>query len=186
MKMRKLFFIKPYLQFRFIIFMTVITFFTVFFIYFTFELSIVRVFESLGIARAEIQDSLLPMRLYTMGVLAVILIAVATLSVLYFHNFIGPLFSLERSLEKIKAGDLTADITTRKEDQLRDLAKKLKQMSLFFKEHIKADRDRARKINETIATIIEHAKRDKLTDQHIADLSMCQRDSSQITEKFTL
>ena len=118
MKMRKFFFIKPYLQFRFIIFMTVITFFTVFFIYFTFELSIMRVFENLGISKAEILDSLLPMRMYTIGVLAVMLIAVATLSVLYFHNFIGPLFSLERSLEKIKTGDLTAGISTRKEDPL--------------------------------------------------------------------
>ena len=145
-----------------------------------------RVFENLGISKAEILDSLLPMRMYTIGVLAVILIAVGTLSVLYFHNFIGPLFSLERSLEKIKVGDLTAGISTRKEDQLKELTERLKQMLEFFKENIKADRDKARKINGILTGIIEHAKKDKLTDEQVEELTACQRDSSQITEKFTL
>lgn len=182
--MRKNYFIKPYLQVRFIIFMTLITLLTVFFIYLTFELSITQVFENMGISIAEIKASLVPMRLYTLGVLGVILIAVGTLTVLYFHSFVGPLYSLERSLEKIKEGDLTGSISVRKDDQLKELAAKITHMTEFFKEHIRSDREKAQKISKTLEKLAEYAKQNKLTSDQIDELISCQKESSEITSKF--
>lgn len=183
---RRHFFIKPHLQVRFIIFMVLATLIVVFFIHFTFELSIAQMVGNLGISIAEIKPSIITMRINSLLVMGVIVIVVGALTVLYFHNFLGPLFSLERSLDKIKDGDLTTEVSIRQDDQLKELADKIKYMVSFFKNRIREDRKRAQTINKTLENIIPCAKNNQLTPEHIEGLIACQKDSSQITGSFNI
>ena len=64
-----------------------------------------------------------------------ILFVVGVLSILLSHRIAGPLYRIERTLDKIIQGEDTEFITLRKGDELQDLAGRINELMIFIKGH---------------------------------------------------
>ncbi len=70
----------------------------------------------------------------------ILLIVIGIQSVIRFHRIIGPIYALERIIEKIRQGYLGGHIYLRKRDELKDLAREIEDMSNALKNYVEKDR----------------------------------------------
>ena len=119
------------------------------------------------------------------ALVVVVLVILGILSVFYFHNFTGPLFSLERYVDKIRTGDLTMEINIRRNDELNDLANKLGEMVGNLRKMVSQDRKRAESISHSLEEIIT-AQGKKLSQEQIQELETLQQEASHITKDFNI
>lgn len=66
---------------------------------------------------------------YSILILAVVTVSIASISVLFSHKIAGPLFRVQRSLEEIGSGDLTVQTRFRGADQLIALSGDINDMT---------------------------------------------------------
>lgn len=183
MRMRLNFVSKPFLQFKFIAYFAVVVIVTVGSLYYVVERALVKTLIDIGISQTEITASLTHMRMSTLVIIVIIIVALAFLGFIYFHSFTGPIFSLERSLDSLKTGDLTTRISIRKSDELKELTEKLKAMVDNIKNMIAKDRQQAQEISKGLENIIKNSK---LPQEQLGELSNLQQKASAITQEFTI
>jgi methyl-accepting chemotaxis protein len=59
---------------------------------------------------------------YSIGILAVVTMAIALITVFFSHKIAGPIYRIEKSFEQVGSGDLTVKTRLREHDQLAPLA----------------------------------------------------------------
>ncbi|MFQ5896322.1 MAG: HAMP domain-containing protein [Nitrospinota bacterium] len=91
-------------------------------------------FENLRLVIKSTADFILPTLAMGTLIQVILISAAAVLTILYSsHKIAGPLFKLERCVERIGGGDLTTDIYLRRGDEVQGLAKSLREMVEAFR-----------------------------------------------------
>ncbi|MFH1379885.1 MAG: methyl-accepting chemotaxis protein [bacterium] len=174
------------IQFKFIAYFSAVVIVTVTSLYYVVRRAVIKTLSEIGVPQEDIINSLQHMDNSTVLVIVIIIAALAFLGFIYFHSFTGPLFSLERSLDSLKTGDLTTYVGIRKSDELKDFADKLKIMISSFRDMLSKDREQCRDISTNLESIIAQAKNDKLTQDQIKELENLQHKVSAVTQEFTI
>lgn len=78
-------------------------------------------------------------------------IIVFIVSIIYSHQIAGPAFKLEKSIKRIASGDLTFEVTLRRNDSLKELAAAINSMLAKFRTTLAS----ARSLSEDIAKKLE-------------------------------
>lgn len=80
-------------------------------------------------------------------------IIVFIVSIMYSHQFAGPAFKLEKSIQRIARGDLTFEIHLRKNDSLKEVAAAINQMLSRFRDTLAQARTLSDDIAAKLATL---------------------------------
>lgn len=108
-------------------------------IYLLSQKSTTVVFEHSRAVVKSTADFLLPFLLQTVIVVSIfIAILTVILTLLISHKIAGPLYRLKKALNAIGLGDFSGELTFsfRKNDQLRDIAKSVSEMTIRLREKI--------------------------------------------------
>jgi methyl-accepting chemotaxis protein len=184
--MRKNYFVKPGLQIRNLLFVGFTIFASVSLVYIGIEKTIVKAFNTLQIPATDIAASVSAMRTSLVRIILVLIGGLGVLGVYTFHRFTGPLFALERSIEKLRSGDLNTHIAIRKNDHLHDLEEKLRELVKAYKDMILQDRKRAETISSLLGEIIERGQGHPLSQSQIQELADIKRQASLMTQQFKI
>lgn len=87
------------------------------------------------------------------GTLAVVILAVAVITLLITHKTAGPLYRLGRAAEKISKGDLTGNFRLRTGDDLKGLAASFETMNESLREQFRELKEQAEMINISAAEL---------------------------------
>jgi methyl-accepting chemotaxis protein len=184
--MRMNYFVKPGLQVKNLLFNSYAIFASVSLVYIVIEKTMVKAFNTLQVPATDVAGVVSAMRMSLVWIFLVLLCGLGVLSVYIFHRFTGPLFALERSVEKLRTGDLNTHIAIRKDDHLHDLEEKLQELVNAYKEMILQDRRRAETIGSLLEEIIQRGQGHPLSQNQIQDLSDIKRQASLITQQFKI
>lgn len=78
---------------------------------------------------------------YSIGILVFIALSIAAISVFFSHKMAGPVYRLEKDLERVSAGDLTVETRLRDRDQLMLLAEQQNRMVRSLNHIVRANLD---------------------------------------------
>ncbi|HNV71807.1 MAG TPA: methyl-accepting chemotaxis protein [Candidatus Ozemobacteraceae bacterium] len=84
-------------------------------------------------------------------------IIIFIVSIMYSHQIAGPAYKLEKSLQRIAAGDLTFEIHLRRHDNLKEVASAINLMLAEFRETLAS----AKMLSEDVATKIKAFDKDE-------------------------
>lgn len=84
-------------------------------------------------------------------------IIIFIVSIMYSHQIAGPAYKLEKSLQRIAAGDLTFEIHLRRHDNLKEVASAINHMLAEFRETLAS----AKMLSEDVATKIKAFDKDE-------------------------
>ena len=120
-------------------------------VYFLSQNSTTVAIENTKVIVKKTSDFILPILLNTF-LLAVFFstVTIGLLTMFITHRIAGPLFRLNREVEKFKSGDLNADFHIRKDDELRVLAKNLSEMADIYKSKHGRLKEGIQKLNERL------------------------------------
>jgi len=130
---RRHYFIDKRFQAEFIVKFCAIVLFSSFAIgvllFFLLKSSTTVAIENARVTVKSTSDFILPIVTEILLIVAALSAAsVAVLTLFFSHKIVGPLYRLKKEAEKIKDGDLKANFTTRKDDQLKELSAVLTEM----------------------------------------------------------
>ncbi len=95
-------------------------------IYYITKGTVTTSFENLRLVIKSTADYILPAVLIATGIVAIVIsIATIFLTLYTSHKIAGPLYRIEKELEKLEEGDLTVSIKLRSGDEIQYLAEKL-------------------------------------------------------------
>lgn len=166
---RRNYFIKKEFQVKFILkfcFLIVVACFLMGgLVYFLSASTITTSFENLRLVVKSTKDFILPALLLS-SIIAIILISLACILTVLFisHRIAGPLYRLERSMEKIAGGDLTLDTRLRKTDELKAIANSLNDLVSKLRESIEKSQKIIEELDKEEALKPYQAKLKKLRD----------------------
>ena len=157
---RKNYFIKKEFQAKFILKFCALVMLTAtisaVLIYLFLSHSVTTVFENSKIIIKTSTEFIMP-GLILSSLVSVVLVSLATIIVVLFmsHRIAGPLYKLENSLEKMGEGDLSFDISFRKNDEAKVLSEvfnktrqRLNSMISGIKKSLKEGRDVSEKLEK--------------------------------------
>jgi len=123
-------------------------------------------FENLRVIVKSTSDFILPIVLAVL-VIVTIIAAIATILMTLFtsHKISGPLYKLEKELEKMEAGDFSSPIKIRSSDQLQRVALRFDNMRLNIKESLSSIKSNWKDLNEQLKS-----KKDKSISDSIAKI----------------
>lgn len=140
-KRRKFFFRKSpqgkYIFSYFLIAGIVSTIFTLLFVYFsanTISISYDNNTLQMGTTPSVLIDRLLGIHGILVFVFGFLIIYFATR---FTHRFIGPIYKIETTLDRMTEGDINMQISLRKKDDCKELADKLNRFNLFLYKELK-------------------------------------------------
>lgn len=178
---RRQFFVKKEFQFKFILKFCLIVLSgsvisTILILFFS-RGTLTSSFENSRLVLKNTALAILPAIMYT-NIITLLMISVATIfAVLYIsHKIAGPMFRFEKELKLIGDGDLKKTIHLRKEDQMKDMAESLNQMTT--KLHGKMTG-----IQEDMGRVIESARDQNVSGKWVEELD---RIYQSINQQFNL
>ena len=65
--------------------------------------------------------------------LAVTLVISSVITLIYSHRIAGPVYRMKKVIDEISKGNFDIDVRVRKEDEFKDLAEKIKEMTVQLK-----------------------------------------------------
>jgi methyl-accepting chemotaxis protein len=131
---RRHFFVKKEYQFKFILKFCLIvlagTLVSTGLILFFSQGTLTSSFENSRLVVKNTAIAILPAIIYT-NIITLLMISVATIVAVLFisHKIAGPMFRFEKELKEIGDGDLTKTIRLRKDDQIKEMAERLNEMT---------------------------------------------------------
>lgn len=156
---RRNYFIKKGFQGRFILkFLGVVTFGSAmsgYVMYLLVDKDVEDAFYSSHIKLSTTGQLLLPTLLkVNFGVLVLVLLAVAAITLSISHKVAGPLHRLGRDAERIGRGDLTGSFRLRTNDELKSLAKTFEDMNKDMKERFNGLRSQAEEVERAADDLV--------------------------------
>ncbi|MFH1784145.1 MAG: methyl-accepting chemotaxis protein [bacterium] len=92
------------------------------------------------------------------------------LSIFISHEISGPVYHLEKSIKKIRLGDLTEIIRLRKGDELQELAGALNDMTEGLRKIVLKDKDKIGEISYSLEMLKDKAQKENLGPSEIKAL----------------
>jgi len=98
-----------------------------------------------------------------LGILALVVVAVAVVTLLISHKIAGPLLRLGRSTEKIAKRDFSGDFELRVSDELKSLAKSFEEMNEELKTRFNELRKQAEEIDQAAESLFYQQARESIS-----------------------
>lgn len=146
--MRVNYMVRASLQIKYLIVVAAIITLTAISMYFAFCSSLIH---SAGLELMSAGDMTALERAYQTNFVWVVLILTAAfglLSFFIFHRLVGPIFVFERAIRNLASGDLTTNVSLRKNDELKDTAVELQKMIDNIRDAVLEDRKKIKEIME--------------------------------------
>lgn len=165
---RRHFFVKKEYQFKFILKFCLIvlagSFISTGLIFFFSQGTLTSSFENSRLVVKNTAMAILPAIVYT-NIITLLMISVATIVAVLFisHKIAGPMFRFEKELKEIGDGDLTKTIRLRKDDQIKDMAERLNEMTADLRQKILG-------IQESVEKVYELAKEQQSSEVLMKEL----------------
>ncbi|HEY9069350.1 MAG TPA: methyl-accepting chemotaxis protein [Candidatus Ozemobacteraceae bacterium] len=105
-------------------------------------------------------------------------IIVFIVSIMYSHQFAGPAYKLEKSIQRIASGDLTFEIHLRRNDSLKELATAINSMLSRFRETLAQARALSDDVADKLGTVGK--------DEKFASLARSAAELRQMINQFKL
>ncbi|HNW34441.1 MAG TPA: methyl-accepting chemotaxis protein [Candidatus Ozemobacteraceae bacterium] len=105
-------------------------------------------------------------------------IIVFIVSIMYSHQFAGPAYKLEKSIQRIASGDLTFEISLRRNDSLKELAVAINSMLARFRDTLA----QARGLSDDVAVKLGTMSK----DEKFASLAKSAAELKQMIGQFKL
>jgi len=105
-------------------------------------------------------------------------IIVFIVSIMYSHQFAGPAYKLEKSIQRIASGDLTFEISLRRNDSLKELAMAINSMLARFRDTLA----QARALSDDVAVKLGSLSK----DEKFASLAKSAVELKQMIDQFKL
>lgn len=105
-------------------------------------------------------------------------IIVFIVSVMYSHQTAGPAYKLEKSIKRITEGDLTFEVSLRRNDNLKELAVALNDLLKKFRETLA----KAKTLSDDIAVKLDSVE----SDERFRQLAMNAAELSELIKQFKI
>lgn len=105
-------------------------------------------------------------------------VIVFIVSVMYSHQIAGPAYKLEQSINRIVNGDLTFEVSLRKNDNLKELAVALNEMLEKFRTTLAKAKTLSKDISEKLGTLEK--------DENFKQLACNANELSKLIEQFKI
>lgn len=148
--MRKKYFVKPRVQWKYLIILAIVIMFCAVLCYYAFLTSLQNAPGMDQLSSGTIKNF---QRAYTNGFFWIILVFAAFVliqSIFYFHRIVGPLFFFEKVMKKLSEGNFSMRMHWRKKDETKELASLISDVIENTKKSVIEDRER---IKEAVAAI---------------------------------
>lgn len=96
------------------------------------------------------------------------IIIVFVVSVMYSHQIAGPAYKLEKSIERITGGDLTFEVSLRRNDNLKELASALNGLLEKFRSALRNAKSLTNDISDSLKGLENEEKFKKLSQDVVA------------------
>jgi methyl-accepting chemotaxis protein len=154
--MRKHYIVRPALQIKYLATVVCVIALTAVATYFAFWSSLVR---SAGLEQLSAGDMKAFEHAYQINFIWVVMVLVAAfgiMSVLVFHRLVGPIFVMQRAMRNLSRGDLSQDVSLRKNDELKDTAGELQNMIEHIRDAVIEDRKKIQEVSGKVPDDIKH------------------------------
>ena len=152
---RKTFFIKPKLQFKYIFMSVLITAVCSAVVYVTLSRILFTSDRLSELSPFEIAAFQRSFRFSFVWILLLLMLAFGLESMFRFHRLIGPIYVIEKMIKTIASGDLTQEFHLRKHDELRDLVNELVAMREGLRNSVMSDRKTCENINAKLDLLLK-------------------------------
>jgi methyl-accepting chemotaxis protein len=116
--------------------------------YFAFWSSLMH---SEGLERLSAGDMMALERAYQLNFIWLVLILIAAfgiLSIIIFHRLVGPIYVFEKAIKSLAEGDLTSNVSLRRNDELKETAAELQNMIENIRDNVLEDRKKIKEAME--------------------------------------
>ena len=151
---RKTFFVKPKLQFKYIFMSILVTVVSTGVVYLTLSHVFFASGRLTGLSSLEIASFQRSIRFFFVLILLLLIVAIGLENMFRFHRLAGPIYVIERIIKTIGSGDLTQEFHLRKDDELKDLAEELSAMRDGLKSFVANDRKTCRDVQAKLDRIL--------------------------------
>jgi methyl-accepting chemotaxis protein len=155
--LRKNYIVRPVLQIKYFAAVISVTALTAVATYFAFWSSLVR---SAGLEQLSSGDMKALEHAYQINFIWVVVVLVAAfgiMSVLVFHRLVGPIYVMQRAMKNLSNGDLSQDVTLRKNDELKDTAGELQNMIENIRDAVLEDRKKIYEVSSKVPDDVKHS-----------------------------
>ncbi|HAX62354.1 MAG TPA: hypothetical protein DCX95_07375 [Elusimicrobia bacterium] len=181
--LRKSFFVKPKLLFKYVVYalLTVVLTSVCILIVMRRTIYTTDALENL-VNEAEIRAVQSAMMSPFGWIVLILLVVIGIQSLIRFHKIIGPIYALEKIIAMIKGGQIGGHISLRRGDELKDLAQEIEDMSNSLKNYIEKDRARISEISAELDTLSKLSNQEELKKR----LTDVKNKLSEVTSDFKL
>lgn len=181
--LRKSFFVKPKLLFKYVVYalLTVVLTSVCILVVMRRTIYTTAALENL-VSEAEIRAVQAAMMSPFGWIVLILLVVIGIQSLIRFHKIVGPIFALEKIIAMIKGGHIGGHISLRRGDELKDLALEVEDMSNALKSYVKKDRIIIAEISAELDSIAKLSNQEELKNR----LTGLKNKLSEITSDFKL
>jgi methyl-accepting chemotaxis protein len=184
--LRKTFFVKPNLQFKYIFMSVLITLVSTGALYLTLTHILFKSDRLYGLSPFEIQSFQSAFRLSFVWVLLLLMLAFGLESMFRFHRLIGPIYFIEKIIKTIASGDLTHGFHVRKSDELKDLVDELSAMREGLRNFVASDRKACENIRAGLDRLLSSAGQGSPAQSLKMEIEEIRKELSLISSHFKI
>jgi methyl-accepting chemotaxis protein len=145
--LRKSFFVKPKLLFKYVAYALFTVIMTSLLIYLAMQLTVYSSEALENINQAEMTKLQAAMTAEFWWIVVILIVAFAIQSIFTFHRVVGPVYAFEKIINMLKQGQVGVPVHLRRKDEFKDLANIVDGMSMTYKEVIGKDKKKLEKIS---------------------------------------
>jgi len=178
--MRKSFFVKPKVLFKYVAYALVSVVVTSICVWIVMNLTIGSSEALENINDFEMRKLQAAMMVEFRWIVVILLVVIGIQSIMMFHRIIGPIYAFEKVIKEMGQGQLIRNFHLRHRDEFKDLATLVDGMSAAFIGFIKKDRDIVSGISVELDKLSAASNEDK---KRISDIKV---KLSQVTADFKI
>ena len=139
--MRKSFFVKPKVLFRYVAYALVSVIVTSVCVWFVMRMTVASSEALENVNNFELAQLQKVMTAQFWWIVLILIVIIGLQSLLMFHRMVGPIYAFEKVTRELTEGHLIRNFHLRNKDEFKELAYLMDRMSGTFIENIKKDRD---------------------------------------------
>jgi methyl-accepting chemotaxis protein len=165
--LRKSFFVKPKVLFKYVTYALLTVILTSLLIYLAMQLTVYSSEALENINRAEMTKLQAAMTAEFWWIVVILVVAIGIQSILTFHRIVGPIYAFEKILNLLKQGQVGVPVHLRRKDEFKDLANVVDGLSMTYKEVIGRDKEKLEKISgqlEALAASLPEQQKSRVAE----------------------
>ncbi|MFH1353270.1 MAG: hypothetical protein ABIH68_06845 [bacterium] len=165
MKKRIHFFAKPKIQLKYVFITLVLVLVTALLSIYVMDYRIIHSTFAENLCDAEVAALSKEVRTGILWVLGIVLVMAFVQATIFFHQLVGPLVALERTMDVMREGYFGGRLELRKRDELKDLAEKIEDLGIKISQEVKISKQAITEITERI-----NGLKDKMSESDYKDI----------------